>query len=314
LVRHIAVALEGVEMAKPSRRVRCVACGKWFKAAKATEIRCPDCTRAVQKQRAAQDATPRAASARPTFVIERLTPEELAAQREHERAAAQARREARRERTSVVGAEQPQQAAIPPLPGKDAAGTVTGRPLPHARGERPRRPGAAKATPPEPAAPEPKAIPRKERRPSTPRFVLTPEQVAAIERRYRELAQPHEYDGTRHTIAAEMGIPLRAVREVVQKLRQRERLTISRPPADLGITADELARVRECYLPLLPLPPVGIHKQIAAELGMANTRVFQAIALIRQELGLPQYNPRADGSTSPSGEQPQAPGAHITSA
>lgn len=276
-------------MAKPSLRVRCASCGKWFKPPKATVIRCPDCTRAAQKQRLTQEAAPRVAPARPAFVIERLTPEEMAEQRERERAEAQARRAVERAR--------PPAAQVQPAP---PAGTVTGRPLPQPHADRPRRPGRPETV----AAPLP--APKQPPRPPEPPFSPTPEQVAAIEQRYLELAQPHEYDGIRHTIAAEMGIPLRVVREVVHSLRQRKRLRISRPPFDHTFTDEELARVRERYLPALPLPPIGIHKQIAAELGMTHTRAFHAIALIRQELGLPQYNPRADTSAGVSGGQPGA--------
>ena len=283
-------------MAKPSLRVRCASCGKWFKAPKATVIRCPDCTRTVQKQRLAQESVPRAGPARPAFVIERLTPEEMAEQRERERAEARARRE-------VEHARPPATQPPPPLAAATTTptGTATGRPLPQPHATRPRWPARPEAG----AGLAPAPPPRQPQRPPEPSFIPTPEQVAAIEQRYRELAQPHEYDGIRHTIAAEMGIPLRVVREVVSKLRQREQLSVSRPPADRAFTEEELARVRERYLPALPLPPIGIHKQIAAELGMTHTRAFYAIALIRQELGLPQYNPRAEAPADTSGSQPR---------
>ncbi len=272
-------------MARPSLRVRCASCGKWFKAPKATVIRCPECTRAAQTQRLTQEAARGAAAARPTYVIERLTPEEMAERRERERAEARAHPEVERTRPPVVQAQPAPQAVA--ASGAAPARTVTGRPLPQPYARPSRQPDrhergagvSALSVPPRP--------------PESP-FALTPEQIAAIEQRYLELAQPHEYDGIRHTIAAEMDIPLRAVREVVRYLRQRERLSISRPPADWEFTDEELARVRERYLPALPLPPIGIHKQIATELGMTNTRAFHAIALIRQELGLPQYNPRAE--------------------
>jgi hypothetical protein len=42
---------------------------------------------------------------------------------------------------------------------------------------------------------------------------------------------------------------------------------------------------------LLPVPPVGVHKEIAERLGLDATNVYQAIRRIRAEMRLPQYNP-----------------------
>ena len=51
------------------------------------------------------------------------------------------------------------------------------------------------------------------------------------------------------------------------------------------------------YEPLLPLPPIGCHKIIAAQLKIDEWRVHVGIGLIRKQLGLDRWNP----------ERPDAP-------
>jgi hypothetical protein len=54
--------------------------------------------------------------------------------------------------------------------------------------------------------------------------------------------------------------------------------------------SEELAKIKAAYEPYLPLPPVGVHKTIADELGLKPSTVYQAIKAIRLEMNLPQYN------------------------
>jgi hypothetical protein len=54
---------------------------------------------------------------------------------------------------------------------------------------------------------------------------------------------------------------------------------------------EEIQRIRQAYVALLPLPPVGVHKQIAEALNLSPGMVYQAIKSIRTEMNLPQYNP-----------------------
>ncbi len=152
-------------------------------------------------------------------------------------------------------------------------------------------------------------VPRPPREPK-PRIQQKPyepsaEQIEAVRLRYLELAQP-EFDGIRHQIATELGIPLKAVKAIIKHTRDEvqiqswwERNSGLRSPEDLD-------RIRELYLPLLPEPEVGVHKQIAAQLHLTNTSVYQAIGQIRAQLELPRYiareemppaSERADGST-----------------
>jgi hypothetical protein len=133
--------------------------------------------------------------------------------------------------------------------------------------------------------------PKREPRAPTPPFAPTPEQVAAIEKRYLELALPQEFDGIRSQIAEELAIPKSAIKRVISSLRQRESIPSWWDLQTYHGSPEDLERIRAVYLPLLPTPAVGIHKEIATQLDLPPGIVYQAIKLIRTELHLPQYNP-----------------------
>jgi hypothetical protein len=112
-----------------------------------------------------------------------------------------------------------------------------------------------------------------------------------IEARYLELAQPVEFDGIRTQIAGELSVPKHIVKQVIRELRAARQLPSWWELKSFTGTSTDLARVHDAYLPLLPVPPVGVHKEIAERLGLDATNVYQAIRRIRAEMRLPQYNP-----------------------
>lgn len=114
---------------------------------------------------------------------------------------------------------------------------------------------------------------------------------ATIERRYLELSEPVEFNGIRTRIASEMNVPKPIVKQVIREFRASRQLPSWWELRAYRGTDEQLARIRERYLPLLPVPPVGVHKQIANELQMEAPQVYQAIRRLRAELKLPQYNP-----------------------
>ena len=118
----------------------------------------------------------------------------------------------------------------------------------------------------------------------------TSEQITQVEVRYRELAIPTEYDGIRTQIAKEMSIPKKAVKKIIKDLRDREEIPSWWDLQTYKGSSEELEKIKEAYVPLLPLPDVGVHRQIAEQLELKPVTVYQAIKMIRQELGLPQYN------------------------
>jgi hypothetical protein len=120
---------------------------------------------------------------------------------------------------------------------------------------------------------------------------LTDELRTQIEERYLALATPVEFNGIRTQIATELSVPKSLVRRAVAELIQRMQLPSWWELQAYQGDAQELARIRERYTPLLPMPPVGVHKIIASELSLDPMRVYRAIRRIRAEMRLPQYNP-----------------------
>ncbi len=156
------------------------------------------------------------------------------------------------------------------------------RPEKRAPGGRSAKPRAAKPAPP------PK--PKREKIPPPPPFKPTPEQVVQVEVRYKELAVPAEFDGIRTQIAKELSIPKKAVKQIIKDLREREDIPSWWDMQTYKGDSEELEKIRAAYEGHLPLPPIGVHKQIADALSIKPGPVYQAIKLIRQEMGLPQYN------------------------
>lgn len=140
-----------------------------------------------------------------------------------------------------------------------------------------------------PRQPKPAAQP-KQRKPPAPPFVLTDELRAQVEQRYLELAQPIEYDGIRTQIAEELHVPKSAVRRVVQDVRTRLQMPSWWELQAFNGTDEDLAHIRAAYEPLLPVPPIGIHKHLATSLGLEPIMVYHGIRRIRAEMRLPQYN------------------------
>ena len=67
------------------------------------------------------------------------------------------------------------------------------------------------------------------------------------------------------------------------------------PKRKLAISPDQLLAIKSLYEPLLPLPPIGCHKIIAAQLKMDEWRVHVGIKLVRSQMGLDRWNEdRAD--------------------
>lgn len=157
-----------------------------------------------------------------------------------------------------------------------------------------------------PSAPKPK----REKIPPPPPFQPTPEQVTQVETRYLELATPAEFDGIRTQIAQELGIPKSAVKKIIKELRDRQHIPSWWEVQTYKGSNEELERIKEVYLPLLPLPDVGVHKTIAEQLSLKPATVYQAIKQIRLEMNLPQYNdPVLHGLSAPkAAEQEQTEG------
>lgn len=273
-------------------KIRCSVCGKSFKSPSAKKTICPNCD--ANMKRAKHQA---AAPATPQPVVTSSNVDVRAALR------------AAQENQGQFGAYRP------PAPPPAIESPATVRAQQGHPGHAARAGAGAPAAAQRPARPtfkpggKPRG-PRAEEKPRTPRpprerkpraqtkpFEPTAEQITAIRQRYLELAHP-EFDGIRHQIATEMGIPLRAVKDVVKQVRSEQEIPSWWDSNGNLPTPEQIDQIRALYMPHLPAPDVGIHKQIAASLKLSNTSVYQAIGAIRAELELPRYTPRDEEHTA----------------
>ena len=97
-------------------------------------------------------------------------------------------------------------------------------------------------------------------------------------------------------IGAKIGIEPQKVFFGINLVRQKMMLPkLPFPKRKLAISPDQMMAIKALYEPLLPLPPIGCHKIIAAQLKMDEWRVHVGIKLIRAQMGLDRWNEeRAD--------------------
>ena len=142
---------------------------------------------------------------------------------------------------------------------------------------------------------QPQKVVRQQREPKAPRpavpaIELTDELREKIEQRYLELAHPVEFDGIRTQIAGELSVPKALVKRAVIDLRTRMQMPSWWELQTYTGGNTELDRIRRAYMPLLPVPPIGVHKTIAQELGLDAATVYQGIKRIRAEMRWPRFN------------------------
>lgn len=268
-----------------SEKMKCAHCGKRFKQTNKKQVFCADC---LTKERLAKKNAPTlvqsgggaatrpgARTTAPAITIVQATPPP-----EEAIFGSQARNAERHSARETQRSQQPQQPQQPEPPTATPPPSAKPAPAPQA---------AKKSTPPEkrvrPARPAPKP------------YELTDEMRMAIEQRYLELSHPVEFDGIRTRISEELKVPKPVVKQVVRELRASRQLPSWWELQAYKGNDETLERIRERYMPLLPVPPVGVHKQIASDLQMDAPQVYQAIRRLRAEMKLPQYNP-PDSHTS----------------
>lgn len=255
-------------------KMRCARCGKPFKSSNAKQTLCSECEAKERAARAAVKSAPKpaAVAAAPVSAPKIVGP--------------------------GAGILDPRLAVAVPAPTPAPAPVTHAQQPARAGAERHGEPKAAgrPASPGAPAGkPQEKRPPREPKtrtpKPATKPFELTEDLRAKVEARYLELAQPVEYDGIRSKIATEMSVPKAAVKKAVLELRKRMQMPSWWELQAYTGAPEELERIRAAYMPHLPVPPVGVHKQIATDLGLDASAVYQGIRRIRAELRLPQYNP-----------------------
>lgn len=126
-------------------------------------------------------------------------------------------------------------------------------------------------------------------------LLVSREQLEQIELLYK-LMLPLPNPDAHEVIGEKIGLEPRKVFFGINLVRQKMMLPkLPFPKRKLAITPDQLNAIKMLYEPLLPLPPIGCHKIIAAQLKMDEWRVHVGIGLVRAQMGMERWNQeRAD--------------------
>ena len=132
------------------------------------------------------------------------------------------------------------------------------------------------------------------KRPSKPKapkqLLVSKEQLEQIELLYKVML-PLPNPDCHEVIGEKIGLEPRKVFFGINLVRQKMMLPkLPFPKRKLAISPDQLFAIKNLYEPLLPLPPIGCHKIIAAQLKMDEWRVHVGIGLIRSQMGLERWN------------------------
>ena len=121
-------------------------------------------------------------------------------------------------------------------------------------------------------------------------LLVTKEQLEQIELLYKAML-PLPNPDCHEVIGEKLGIEPRKVFFGINLVRQKLMLPkLPFPKRKLAISPDQIFAIKNLYEPLLPLPPIGCHKIIAAQLKMDEWRVHVGIGLIRAQMGLKRGN------------------------
>ncbi len=143
---------------------------------------------------------------------------------------------------------------------------------------RPQRPGA-------------KPNQKRPQKPNKQRpLLVNKEQLAQIEEMYKKML-PLPNPDAHEVIAQAIDLEPKKVFFGINLVRQKMMLPkVQFPKRKLAITPDQMMAIKNLYEPLLPLPPIGCHKIIAAQLKMDEWRVHVGIGLVRKQMGLDRWN------------------------
>jgi len=132
--------------------------------------------------------------------------------------------------------------------------------------------------------------PMQNRNKAPKQLLVSKDQLAQIELLYK-MMMPLPNPDAHEVIAEKIGLEPRKVFFGINLVRQKMLLPkLPFPKRKLAISPDQLFAIKNLYGLLLPLPPIGCHKIIAAQLKMDEWRVHVGIGLIRAQMGLPRWN------------------------
>ena len=131
---------------------------------------------------------------------------------------------------------------------------------------------------------------RPQQRKAPKQLLVSKEQLEQIELLYKSML-PLPNPDCHEVIGEKIGLEPRKVFFGINLIRQKMMLPkLPFPKRKLAISPDQLFAIKNLYEPLLPLPPIGCHKIIAAQLKMDEWRVHVGIGLIRSQMGLDRWN------------------------
>lgn len=131
---------------------------------------------------------------------------------------------------------------------------------------------------------------RPQQRKAPKQLLVSKEQLEQIELLYKAML-PLPNPDCHEVIGEKIGLEPRKVFFGINLVRQKMMLPkLPFPKRKLAISPDQLFAIKNLYEPLLPLPPIGCHKIIAAQLKMDEWRVHVGIGLIRSQMGLDRWN------------------------
>lgn len=144
-------------------------------------------------------------------------------------------------------------------------------------------------------------------RPQRPpkQLLVNKEQLAQIEELYKKML-PLPNPDAHEVIGEQIGLEARKVFFGINLVRQKMMLPkLAFPKRKLAVSPDQLTAIKMLYEPLLPLPPIGCHKIISAQLKIDEWRVHVGIGLIRKQLGLDRWNPEREDAPAEFKQQAQ---------
>ena len=136
-------------------------------------------------------------------------------------------------------------------------------------------------------------------------LLVNKEQLLQIEELYKKML-PLPNPDAHEVIGEQIGLEARKVFFGINLVRQKMMLPkLAFPKRKLAVSPDQLTAIKMLYEPLLPLPPIGCHKIISAQLKIDEWRVHVGIGLIRKQLGLDRWNPERDDAPEEFKQKPQ---------
>ena len=121
-------------------------------------------------------------------------------------------------------------------------------------------------------------------------LLVSKEQLEQIELLYKAML-PLPNPDAHEVIGEKIGLEPRKVFFGINLIRQKLFLPkLPFPKRKLAVSPEQLMAIKSLYEPLLPLPPIGCHKIIAAQLKMDEWRVHVGIGLVRKQMGLDRWN------------------------